>query len=117
VNARSMDEFLPGSPRRRLVLDVRRRLATFGIRPMREAWRTTWEWARNIALSYSKPMWPLCGEIAAQYMVLLLADMRALCNGLKLPYRAIHPLVALPGAVGQLVAGGTLALPAPEVDS
>lgn len=115
MNARAMDEFLPGSPRRRLVLDVRRRLATFGIKPMRDPWRTAWEWSRNIALSYSKPTWSSPGEIASLYMVLLLADMRMLCNDLKLPYRAVHRYVPLPAAVQSLVAAGQLALPAPEL--
>lgn len=114
MNAKSMDEFLPGSPRRRLVLDVRRRLATFGVRPMRDPWRTTWEWARNIAMSYSKPSWPMTGEIASMYMVLLLAEMRSLCNGLKLPYRAVHRWTPLPEGVKAVVAAGQLALPAPD---
>jgi hypothetical protein len=109
-----LDEHLPGAPRRRLVLDVRRRLALFGIRPRREQWRTTWEWARNIALSYSKPMWPMCSEIVAQYLALLLADVRQ-TFGLKLPYRATHPSVPLPDGVRELVAGGKLALPAPSL--
>lgn len=116
MNASAMDQFLPGSPRRRLVLDVRRRLATFGIRPMRDPWRTTWEWSRNIALSYSKPMWSTPGEISSLYMVLLLGDMRSQCNNLKLPYRAVHQYVALPEAVRELVAAGRLALPAPAPD-
>ena len=93
-----MDQFLPGSPRRRLVIDVRRRLGAFSIRPMHDPWRTTWEWARNIALSYSKPMWPTTTEIVAQYLVLLLHDVRK-TFGLKLPYRATHPGVLLPDAV------------------
>ena len=108
----ALDASLPGAPRRRLVMHVRRWLAMFGIRPQRAQWILTWKWARNIALSYSRPMWPAGSEIAAQYMVLLLADMRKL-NSLKLPYRATHAGV-LPDELRPLVGNGVLALPAPD---
>lgn len=78
---------------------------------MRDQWLLTWTWARGIALSYSKPMWPIASEISAQYMVLLLAEMRAM-RALKLPYRASNMEVA-PDQVRVLITGGGLALPMP----
>lgn len=112
MSARALDSALPGAPRPRLVRLVRRWLGSFGVRPMRDQWLTTWAWARNIAVSYSKPMWPVASEIAAQYMVLLLAEMRRM-SALKLPYRATHP-GCVPEQITALVAGGMLALPAPD---
>ncbi len=79
---------LPGWPKKKLVAQVRRQLASFGVRPsLPRLWRETWEWARRITNSYVYPCWPLPSEIAAQYMVLLLLEMQA-NHGLKLPYRA-----------------------------
>ena len=114
MNAREIDAALPGHPRRRLVVQVRRQLALFGIRPTREQWLATWQWARQIAVSYSRPMWPVASEIAAQYMVVLLAEMRQLSpNSLKLPYRASR---FIPPELQALVSSGRLALPAPDDD-
>ena len=79
---------------------------------MRGQWLLTWQWARNIAGSYSKPMWPTGWEIAAQYMVLLLAEMRGM-NALNLPYRARKPEV-IPPEIQALLSTGRLALPAPD---
>ena len=115
MNAASIDAALPGSPSRRLVNGVRGRLALFGIKPKREQWLLTWAWARNIAMSYWKPLWPSYSEIASQYMVLLLADMRAHCS-LKLPYRAGKSDL-VPDAIRALVASGQLALPSPEEEA
>lgn len=112
MSTNPLDAALPGCPRPRLVRQVRRWLATFGIRPQRDQWLLTWEWARNIARSYSRTMWPSIREIAAQYMVVLLAEMRKM-GTLGLPYRAGRPEM-LPDAIRALEAAGALALPAPK---
>jgi hypothetical protein len=79
---------LPGWPKRKLVKDVRRHLAGYGIRPaLPRLWHETWEWAHKITNSYVFPRWPLASEIAAQYVLLLLVEMQA-NHALKLPYRA-----------------------------
>ncbi len=81
---------LPGSPRRRLVQSVRRRLRLYGIVPPRHLteWHQTWEWAAKIANSYMyRPVWPTSYEIASQFMFLVLVKMRE-DSVLKLPPRA-----------------------------
>ena len=79
---------LPGWPKKKLVKSVRRHLANYGIRPIRlQAWRTTWIWAEAIARSYWQTHWPLASEIAAQYILLLLAEMKK-THMLNLPLRA-----------------------------
>lgn len=79
---------LPGWPKKKLVTQVRRHLASFGIRTsLSRLWYETWEWAHQITQSYVFPRWPLPSEIAAQYMLLLLLEMQA-NHALKLPYRA-----------------------------
>jgi|SRR5581483_4111714 len=79
---------LPGWPKKKLVTQVRRQLASFGVRPsLPRLWIETWQWANKITNSYVFPRWPLASEIAAQYMLLLLLEMQA-NHALKLPYRA-----------------------------
>jgi hypothetical protein len=79
---------LPGWPKKKLVTQVRRQLASFGVRPsLSRLWIETWQWASKITNSYVFPRWPLASEIAAQYMVLLLLEMQA-NHALKLPFRA-----------------------------
>jgi hypothetical protein len=79
---------LPGWPKKKLVAQVRRQLASFGVRPsLPRLWLETWQWASKITNSYVFPRWPLPSEIAAQYMLLLLLEMQA-NHALKLPYRA-----------------------------
>lgn len=79
---------LPGWPKKKLVAQVRRQLASFGVRPsLARLWIETWQWASQITNSYVFPRWPLPSEIAAQYMLLLLVEMQA-NQALKLPYRA-----------------------------
>ncbi|SRR5579871_168572 len=79
---------LPGWPKKKLVAEVRRQLASYGIRPsLSRLWMETWQWASQITNSYVFPRWPLPSEIAAQYMLLLLLEMQA-NHDLKLPYRA-----------------------------
>ena len=78
---------LPGWPRKRLVKTVRSHLWRYGIRPRGNAWQATWAWASQIANSYYHTSWPLASEIAAQYVLLLLAEMQQ-NRSLKLPYRA-----------------------------
>ena len=88
---------LPGWPKKKLVKDVRRHLWHYGIRPVRfDLWRATWSWAEAIARSYWKTHWPLPSEIATQYVLLLLLQMKE-SRSLRLPYRAsdhIPPEVA-----------------------
>ena len=78
---------LPGWPTKRLVKKVRSHLWHYGIRPKGAAWRATWSWAHAIADSYFYTHWPLASEIATQYLLLLLAEMKR-NHALKLPYRA-----------------------------
>jgi hypothetical protein len=79
---------LPGWPKKKLVTQVRRQLASFGVRPsLLRVWSDTWQWASQITNSYVFQRWPLPSEIAAQYMLLLLVEMQA-NHALKLPYRA-----------------------------
>ena len=88
---------LPGWPRKKLVKEVRKHLSHYGIRPVRfEIWQATWAWAEAIAHSYWHKHWPLPSEIATQYILLLLVEMKQSCM-LKLPYRAseiVPPMVA-----------------------
>jgi len=94
---------LPGWPKKKLVKEVRRHLWHYGIRPTKcEIWRATWAWAAAIARSYWHVHWPLPSEIATQYILLLLVEMKQ-SHMLRLPYRAgdhIPPEVAqlLPAA-------------------
>ena len=79
---------LPGWPRKKLVKEVRSRLWHYGIRPTRSTiWQATWSWADAIARSYWHVHWPMPSEIATQYILLLLAEMKNSFM-LKLPYRA-----------------------------
>ncbi len=88
---------LPGWPKKKLVKDVRRHLWHYGIRPTKiDIWRATWSWADAIARSYWKTHWPFPSEIATQYVLLLLLQMKEY-RALRLPYRAsdhIPPEVA-----------------------
>lgn len=88
---------LPGWPKKRLVRDVRRHLWHYGIRPTKiDIWRATWSWADAIARSYWRTHWPQPWEIATQYILLLLIQMKE-SRSLRLPYRAsdhIPPEVA-----------------------
>lgn len=81
------DRNLPGWPKKRLVKAVRSHLWHYGIRPQFTIWRATWTWASAIANSYYHTTWPLPSEIASQYILLLLGEMRRNLS-LKLPYRA-----------------------------
>lgn len=78
---------LPGWTKKRLVAQVRSHLWHYGIRPKGQAWRATWSWASAIANSYVYTHWPLPSEIATQYVLLLLAEMKE-SHMLKLPFRA-----------------------------
>ena len=90
---------LPGWPRKRLVKQVRSHLWSYGIRPKGEAWRAAWTWAHAIAQSYYHTSWPLPSEIATQYVLLLLTEMKG-NFALKLPYRADK---VIPDEVRQLL--------------
>ena len=107
------DWSLPGCPKKKLVREVKRHLWRYGIRPvllMTTTWKQTWTWAAQIAHSYKNPLrsWPYATEIATQYIVLLLAEMKG-DFALRLPYRAMKEL---PEAVAlKLGATTPLALP------
>jgi hypothetical protein len=106
------DKYLPGGPSKLLVRRVRSHLSLYGIRPKREPWRLTWEWANEIANSYwstTRKHWPFVTEIATQYLVLVLARMKE-SGSLRLPFRAEK----MPVRVRQMLrlpAGSRLALP------
>ena len=88
------DRNLPGWPKKKLVKEVRSHLWHYGIRPTKfTIWQATWTWAYAIARSYWHVHWPLPTEIASQYLLLLLADMKSSCM-LRLPYRAADHLPA-----------------------
>lgn len=81
------DRNLPGWPKKRLVKEVRSHLWHYGIRPQFTIWRATWTWASAVANSYYRTTWPLPSEIASQYVLLLLGQMKQNFS-LKLPFRA-----------------------------
>lgn len=98
--SREMDQYLKGSPSKLLIRKVRRHLKGYGIIPTAKHWRLAWEWAALVANSYQcddmmigqfkarRPRWPSPSEIGAQYLALVLAEMRDM-HALKLPYRAV----------------------------
>lgn len=108
------DWSLPGGPRKKLVREVRKHLRHYGLVPGKcqyTIWRNTWAWAYEVAKSYMPAIvgpkgkrrfsgryrWPIPSEIGAQYVALLLADMRD-SRQLNLPYRAgecIPPQIAV----------------------
>ena len=83
----AVQEYLPGSPTKRLVKLVRMILRKYGIKPRGQQWRATWLWAHAISVSYYYPHWPTALEISTQYVLLLLAEIKV-SDGLKLPHRA-----------------------------
>ncbi len=93
MTKREMDEYLPGHPPARQIREVRRALKSYGITPQFRYWRLTWQWANKVRLSYpvARPRWPRATEMGAQYMAILLADMRD-NYALKLPYRAAEQI-------------------------
>ena len=102
-------EYLPGLPPPKLVREVRRHLRHYGMTPRPGTWRLAWAWASSVRNSYVYPRWPSPNEIGAQYVALLLADMRA-HFALKLPPRAAEKappavLAALGGAERAALAG------------
>ena len=98
---------LPGWPKKKLVAQVRKHLSHYGIRPRwPKLWYETWEWAAQITRSYLFPRWPIPSEIASQYIVLLLVEMKA-NHALKLPFRAAQQQ---PPSVQQKFSGGSPAL-------
>ena len=79
---------LPGWPKKKLVKAVRSHLWHYGIRPTKlTIWQATWAWACAIARSYWHTHWPMASEIATQYILLLLVEMKS-SYMLRLPYRA-----------------------------
>lgn len=103
------DRDLPGWPKKALVRNVRRHLATYSIFPTgrgtctHRIWLSTWAWANDVKNSYLnifRSHWPCVNEIAAQYVFLLLADMKS-NNHLKLPHRAMTCNSRIPGIAHQ----------------
>lgn len=95
--------YLPGSPRKKLVQDVRKFLKSWGIIPHYKVWPLAWAWAWSVAKSYQRfddllqkrcrERWPLASEIASQYVVVLGAEIRD--SGLfHMPFRAQTQLPA-----------------------
>lgn len=100
---------LPGAPSAPLIASVRRILKPKGIRPPKctydpayKLWYATWQWAEAIAQRFDpflvvKPSlrkrcrWPHANEIASQYLLLVLAEMRNE-HDLRLPLRAMEYL-------------------------
>lgn len=90
---------LPGHPRIKLIREVRRTLWSYlRCRPNRDdtTWKMAWEWAyacgnRNslvgIVKNAKRTRWPSASEIASQYILLALADMRGSFQ-LRVPFRA-----------------------------
>jgi hypothetical protein len=101
-----MNQYLPGHPSKNRQKAVRSYLHSWGIRPKRDIWRLAWQWAWGVACcDLLKPRWPNPREIAAQYVYLLLCDLR---TDLKLPYRAGEAAAKLPDL-------GHVAAPAPRL--
>lgn len=99
-----MDAYLPGNPSKLLIRKVRQHLKGYGIVPRgtyasrNNLWKLAWRWAWSVAESYDtyrvlkeherrRHRWPSPSEIGAQYLALLLAEMRD-NHDLKLPFRA-----------------------------
>ena len=85
------DNRLPDCASKRMIRLVRQELRRYGIVPVNPLWRFTWEWASGIADSYlfGRHLPSSSGEIACQYVVLLLATIKneeGRC--FKLPTRA-----------------------------
>jgi hypothetical protein len=104
-----IDKRIAGGPSKRLIKEVRKQLWRFGIKPMRhDLWLLAWQWASDVADSYRIPLpgkvhrkrWPATNEIASQYLMLLLVEMRSCC-ALRLPYRAADHM---PAGIKQRVA-------------
>lgn len=104
------DRYLAGRPSGRLIKSVRSALWRYGIRPTRrELWLLTWEWASQVADSYIlKRHWPPASEIATQYVVLLLAEMRE-WRTLRLPFRAAEQMP--PAVLAKIQAAKQVAAP------
>jgi len=95
---------LPGGPSARLIRDVRRELRrSLQCRPERrnKIWLLTWQWASHMANRQSswphprskRKRWPFAHEIATQFILLALMEMRSQCR-LRLPFQAEKHLPA-----------------------
>lgn len=115
---------LAGGPSNKLVAEVRRVLRLYcQARPERgnKAWALAWEWAaaccnrdefaqQLCGHRAKRRPWPPAVEIASQFVLLCLADMRA-SRALRLPFRAMHPEV-MPAGVAERLAAARSAPPA-----
>lgn len=90
---------LPGNPKLTLVRKVKSTLRLyFASRPGEwdTNWRQTWLWADAIRwktphFKKSAPPWPSVNEIASQYVLICLAQMRD-GSGIKLHYKAAEAM-------------------------
>jgi hypothetical protein len=97
---------LPGHPSAKLIALVRSILRRKGIRPPKDSalWLATWQWAYAISLRQDASMagivapalrkrcrWPRGNEVASQYVLLVLTEMRAE-GDLRLHSRAMQCL-------------------------
>lgn len=104
---------LPGGPGSGLIKKVRQHLWTYcRCKPMRNdrLWLNAWQWALNCRYdngSGGRPgRWPMPTEIASQYLLLCLAEMRD-SSALRLPHNAAQ---VLPMSVQKRLSGGQLPL-------
>jgi len=131
--------FLPGGPGNSLIRKVRAILFSYiRSRPQKtdRAWINAWDWARAIRdrdefwhkianFKTRKRPWPAAHEIASQYLILALAEMKEM-GALRLPFHAgacITPAVASTLKIEQReqvaaleAAIGTPLLPAPTAE-
>lgn len=94
------DRYLPGLPRPKLVRETRKALVRYGVRPSADTdklWCIAWAWAAKIARSYYFDQWPNANEIAAHYMMLVVAEMKA--NFVRPHFRALEQLTPAASAV------------------
>lgn len=121
IERRPEHDELPGRPPKKLVKNVRgflwRRLRS---RPHRqdECWRAAWQWAAacsdrsNRYLSLKRRYWPPANEVASQYLLLVLTQIRD-DHQLRLPMHAAETV----GTVSARFPGLAAASPLPTIEA
>lgn len=113
----SEKNILSGSPSNRLVKDVRRHLWRYlRCRPEKESknWLDAWKWAdacRYERVKFTSTLakkWPMPSEIATQYLMLVLAEMKQF-HALRLPYAAERCVPPMSTLVADTITGLPLA--------
>jgi hypothetical protein len=119
IERRPEHDDLPGRPPKKLLRDVRgflwRRLRA---RPHRidECWRAAWQWAAacsersNRYLTLKRRYWPPANEIASQYLLLVLTQLRD-DHQLRLPMHAGETIAVIAGRFPGLAAAAAPQLP------